>query len=429
MSDSTPFKIEVASRVERLPSYLFGRINALMYQKRRAGADVIDMGMGNPSDPPADEVIDKLVEAARDPDNHGYIQSIGILNLRREVASKYVRRHGVRLDPESQVVVCLGSKEGFSHMCLALMGPGDTAIVPSPSYPAHVYGVALASGNVIALEVADSEKFLSNIAYVCQHLYPKPKLVVLNYPHNPSAVTVDPEFYVEVVKLARRYGFMVLSDLAYGDIGFEGYQPPSFLAAPGALDVGVEFTTMSKGYNMAGWRVGFAVGNAEMLKALSTVKAYYDYGMFLPIQVAAIVALRHTDANVEAQSQVYEGRRNVLCDGLKRLGWDITVPRAGMFVWAKIPPRWTRQMDSVQLAMKLLDEGDVVVSPGGGFGAAGEGYLRMSLVENENRLRQALRHIGRCLGPEPNAPAQGAPRIDGLGSPRIEPQLPQNEPG
>ena len=327
MSDALPFKIEVAARVNRLPAYLFGRINALMYEKRRAGADVIDLGMGNPSDPPADIVVDKLVEAARDPSNHGYIQSTGILNLRREVASKYVRRHGVRLDPESQVVVCLGSKEGFSHMCLALMGPSDTAIVPSPSYPAHVYGVALASGNVIALEVANSQKFLANIAYVCQHLYPKPKLVILNFPHNPSAVTVDPEFFVEVVKLARRYNFMVLSDLAYGDIGFDGYQPPSFLAAPGAIELGVEFTTMSKGYNMAGWRVGFAAGNAEMLKALATVKAYYDYGMFLPIQVAAIMALRHTDAAVESQSQVYQRRRDVLCDGLKRLGWDITVPR------------------------------------------------------------------------------------------------------
>ncbi len=404
-ASSAPFKIEVADRVSRLPAYLFGRLNALMYQKRRAGADVIDMGMGNPSEPPNELVIEKLVEAAREPENHGYNPSIGILNLRREVAGKYLRKYGVRLDPENQVIVCLGSKEGFSHMCLALLGPGDTAIVPAPSYPAHVYGVALAAGNVLTLEVADSDRFLSNIAYACQHLHPRPKVVILNYPHNPSAVTVDPQFYVEVVKLAKRYGFMVLSDIAYADIGFDGYQPPSFLAAPGALELGVEFTTMSKGYNMAGWRVGYAVGNAEMLKALSTVKAYYDYGMFLPIQVAAIMALRHTDAAVERQAQIYQRRRNVLVDGLRRLGWEITPPRAGMFVWAKIPPRWMAQMDSIQFAMKLLEEGDVVASPGGAFGPAGEGYLRMAMVENENRLRQAVRQIGRCLGSEPGAPA------------------------
>jgi alanine-synthesizing transaminase len=410
MSDPAPnsrpslFKIEAAERVKRLPSaYLFGKINALMYQKRRAGADVIDLGMGNPHDPPDELVIEKLCESARDPESHGYNPSIGILNLRREVASKYFRKYGVRLDPESQVIVCLGSKEGYSHMCLALLGPGDTAIVPAPTYPAHIYGVTLAAGNAIALEVADPGRFLSNIAYTCQHLYPRPKLVVVNFPHNPSAVTIEPDFYVDLVRMARRYGFMVISDMAYGDIGFDGYQPPSFLSAPGAFDVGVEFTTMSKGYNMAGWRVGYACGNAEMLKALATVKAYYDYGMFLPIQVAAIVALRHTDAAVEAQAKMYQRRRDVLVEGLRRLGWEIVPPRAGMFVWAKIPPRWTEQLDSVTFAMKLLEEGDVVASPGGGFGQAGEGYLRLALVENESRLRQAVRQIGRCLGPEPGS--------------------------
>ncbi len=397
LDTTRPFRVEVAARVNRLPPYLFARINALMYEKRRAGADVIDLGMGNPSDPPEPLVIDKLAEAARDPRNHGYSPSSGILNLRREVASKYLTRWGVRLDPENEVIVCLGSKDGFSHMCLALMGPGDTAVVPAPAYPAHLYAIALASGNVISLEVADSEKFLSNIAYTCQHLYPKPKLVILNYPHNPSAVTVEKEFYVEVVKLAKRYGFLVISDLAYADVAFDGYQPPSFLAAPGAADVGVEFTTMSKGYNMAGWRVGFCAGNSEMIRALATVKAYYDYGMFRPIQIAAIMALRHTAAAVEEQSRIYQGRRDVLCEGLSRLGWDAPPPRATMFVWAKIPDAWSAKMNSIDFAMKLLEEGDVVVSPGGGFGPAGEGYLRLALVENENRLRQAVRHIGRCL--------------------------------
>jgi alanine-synthesizing transaminase len=395
-----PFEIQLASRVQRLPPYLFGRINNLLYQKRRAGNDVIDLGMGNPSDPPQDLVIEKLTEAARDPTSHGYSKSNGILNLRREVASKYLKKYGVRLDPESELIVCLGSKEGFSHMCLALMGPGDTAIVPAPFFPVHMYAVALAASNVIALEVADSEKFLSNIAYTCQHLYPKPKLLVINYPHNPSSVTVEPDFFVDVVKLARRYGFMVISDFAYADVAFDGYQPPSFLAAPGAKEVGVEFTTMSKGYNMAGWRVGFCAGNAEMIRALGVIKGYYDYGMFQAIQVAAIVALRHTEAAVEAQSAIYQGRRDVLVDGLRRAGWEITPPRAGMFVWAKVPEPWASQMSTMDFGMMLLEKGDVAVSPGSGFGPAGEGYLRMALVENENRLRQAVRQIGRCLDRE-----------------------------
>jgi len=392
------FPIEVADRVKRLPPYLFAQINQLTYQKRRAGDDVIDLGMGNPSDPPQDLIVEKLAEAARDPKTHGYSESRGLLNLRREVASKYFKHYGVRLDPQGEVIVCLGSKEGFSHLCLALMGPGDTAIVPAPSYPAHLYAVALAAGNAILLEVTDSERFLSNVAYTCEHLVPKPKLLIVNFPHNPSTATVDPEFYVQIVKLAKRHGFMVISDLAYADVTFDGYVAPSFLAAPGAIDVGVEFTTMSKGYNMAGWRVGFCAGNSAMIRALATIKTYYDYGMFQPIQIASIVALRHTDAAVEEQARVYQRRRDVLCEGLGRLGWPITPPKATMFVWAKIPEPWASQMDSFQFAMKLLKVGDVAVSPGGGFGPAGEGYLRMALVENENRLRQAVRQIGRCLG-------------------------------
>jgi len=399
-SAEKPFEIRLASRVYRLPPYMFGRINQLLYNKRRAGHDVIDLGMGNPSDPPEDIVIQKLAEAAADPRNHGYSKSNGILNLRREVASKYLKRYGVRLDPDSEVIVCLGSKEGFSHMCLALMGPGDTAIVPNPYFPIHMYAVALAAGNVIALEVADADKFLSNIAHTCQHLYPAPKLLILNYPHNPSTVTVEPEFYVEVVKLAKRFGFMVISDFAYADVAFDGYRPPSFLEAPGAIDVGVEFTTMSKGYNMAGWRVGYCCGNAEMIKALATIKGYYDYGMFQAIQVAAIVALRHTEAAVEAQSLLYQSRRDVLVDGLQRIGWTMEKPKAGMFVWARVPELWRKRMNTMDFAMMLLEKGDVAVSPGSGFGEAGEGFVRLALVENENRLRQAVRQIGRCLDRE-----------------------------
>ncbi|MBL9092334.1 MAG: aminotransferase class I/II-fold pyridoxal phosphate-dependent enzyme [Planctomycetaceae bacterium] len=419
---SQPFKITLAERMSRLPAYLFAKINSALYQKRRAGEDVIDLGMGNPSEPPHDSVIDKLIEAARDPRNHGYSQSIGILNLRREVAGKYLRRHGVRLDPEKEVVVCLGSKEGFSHMCLALMGPGDTAIVPAPYFPAHVYAVALASGNCITLDVADSDKFLSNVAYTCQHLHPRPKLLIVNYPHNPSGATVDPQFFVEVVKLAKRYGFMVISDSAYADVAFDGYVPPSFLSAPGASEVGVEFTTMSKGYNMAGWRVGYACGNAEMVKALATIKAYYDYGMFQAVQIAAIMALRNTEAAVESQAKLYQRRRDVLVEGLRRIGWTVTPPRAGMFVWAKIPEQYLKNMDTLQFAMKLLEEGGVAVSPGTGFGPAGEGYLRMALVENENRLRQAVRQMGRCLlGNEAKPAPSEATKVEAASPPTSQP--------
>jgi alanine-synthesizing transaminase len=270
--------------------------------------------------------------------------------------------------------------------------------------------VALAGGNQIVLDVADTDKFLHNVAYTCQHLYPRPKLVVVNFPHNPSTAVVEPEFYVEVVKLAKRYGFMVVSDLAYADVTFDGYKTPSFLAAPGALDVGVELTTMSKGYSMAGWRIGFCAGNAEMVRALATIKTYYDYGMFQAIQIAAIMALRNGDAAVEAQAKVYEGRRDVLCDGLDRVGWPVVRPKATMFVWAKIPEPWAA-MGSFDFAMKLLEEADVVASPGAAFGPSGEGYVRLALVENENRLRQAVRQIGRCLGTPrtPHAPREEVP--------------------
>ena len=392
-----PFRVEYASRVHRLPPYLFGRINNTLYQKRRAGNDVIDLGMGNPSDPPERIIMEKLCEAAYDERNHGYSKSNGLLNLRRELTSKYFRKYGVRLDPETEAIVCLGSKEGFSHMCLSLMGPGDTAMIPAPYFPVHMYGVILAAGNVVALEVADSEKFLANIASTCQHFYPKPKLLIINYPHNPSTVTVEQSFFDEVVKLSKRYGFMVISDFAYSDVAFDGYQPPSFLASEGAKDVGVEFTTMSKGYNMAGWRVGFCTGNADMIRGLATIKGYYDYGMFQAIQIAAIVALRDTEAAVENQSLIYQGRRDVLVEGLHRIGWEASTPKAGMFVWGKVPEKWQNRMNTLDFAMMLLEHGDVAVSPGTGFGPAGEGYLRMALVENENRLRQAVRQIARCL--------------------------------
>ena len=394
--EDQPFSIPVAERVTRLPPYLFGKINKLKYEKRVAGVDVIDLGMGNPTDAPDPLIIDKMSEAARDVRNHRYSVSNGIANLRREVSSRYWKKYGVRLSPDDEVIACIGSKEGFSHMCLAMMGPGDTAIVPAPSFPIHVYAVMLASGNCITLDCRDPDQFLRNVAYTCEHLFPRPKVVIVNFPHNPSTTVIEPDFYIELVKLAKRYDFMVMSDFAYADICYEGYQAPSFLAAPGALDVGVEFTTMSKGYSMAGWRIGFCSGNSEMVRALATIKGYYDYGIFQPVQIAAIVAMRHCEAAVESIAAEYQERRDALCDGLHRLGWNVQVPKAGMFVWAEIPEPF-REMGSIDFAMRLLDEGGVAVSPGRGFGEEGEGFLRLAIVENTQRLRQAVRQIGRCM--------------------------------
>jgi alanine-synthesizing transaminase len=399
-SEPESFDLEVAPRVRGLPPYLFGKINELKYRKRRAGIDVIDLGMGNPTDPPEEWVVDKLCEAARDARNHRYSVASGVYNLRREVAARYESRFGVSLDPDHEVVATIGSKEGFSHMCLALLGAGDTALVPAPYFPVHVHAIALASANTIALDVRDPEALLSNIARVCESLFPRPKILVMNYPHNPTSVVVDRPFFEEVVKLARRFKFFVIHDFAYGDVSFDGWQAPSFLSVPGAKDVGCEFTTMSKGYNMAGWRVGFAAGNRQMLGALKAIKGYYDYGIFQAVQIAAIVALRHGEPGRLAQVAEYQHRRDVLVEGLNRLGWKVEKPRASMFVWAPIPEPWRSKMGSIDFAMKLLEEAEVAVSPGRGFGEAGEGYLRLALVENEQRLRQAVRQIGRCLKPE-----------------------------
>jgi len=394
---NVPFSIDVAERVRRLPAYLFAKINERMYQKRRAGYDVIDLGMGNPTDAPDERIIEKLSQAAQDPRNHRYAPARGLTNLLRDVAARYERLHGVKLDPEHEVIATIGSKEGFSHMCLALLGPGDVAIVPNPCYPVHLYAPALASATVIQVSILDPDRYLSQIAHAAEHFHPRPKVVIVNFPHNPTTMVVERDFYVELVQLARTYGFYVLSDFAYADVCFDGYRAPSFLSVEGAKEVGVEFTTMSKGYNMAGWRLGFCCGNREMVRALATIKAYYDYGIFVPIQVAGIIALRHCEDAVERQRQVYQRRRDVLCDGLRRIGWEVERPKATMFVWARIPEPWRSRMGSLEFAMKLLEEADVAVSPGRGFGHAGEGYLRLALIENELRIRQAIRQIGRCL--------------------------------
>jgi alanine-synthesizing transaminase len=372
---SEPFTIDVSTRLRRLPPYLFARLNALKAEKRRAGADVIDLGMGNPIDPSPDFVIDKLTEAAKDPRNHRYSVSVGLYNLRREVALKYRRRYGVELDPDREVVATIGSKEGFSHLMLALLSAGDTVVVGDPAYPIHMYAVTLAGGSIMSVPLGNDEAFLGRIEQVLRNLQPRPKLIIFNYPHNPAAIT----------------------DFAYGETCFDGYQAPSFLACPGAKEVGVEFSTMSKPYNMAGWRLGFCCGNHEMVRALSTIKGYYDYGHFAPIQIASIMALRHGDEFVQEQCKVYQKRRDLLVKGLRKIGWEVESPRASMFVWAKIAEKHLQGQSTLDFCFRLLEEADVAVAPGKGFGDNGEGYTRIALVENELRIKQALRQIDCAL--------------------------------
>jgi alanine-synthesizing transaminase len=406
--------IVLATRLAALAPYPFTRINQLTYDARRAGRDVIDMSMGNPSDPPVQAVIDRLTEAANDPRNHGYASPLGMDALRREVASRYRRRWGVMLDPDGEVLCTLGSKEGLGHLCLAVVGPGDDVVAPAPTYPAHLSAVVLAGGRPVPVDTTDPASFLTGVSRLCSERIPK--LVIVSFPHNPTGTVLEEgaasstadqaphEFYVDLIALARRHHFLVASDLAYADVAFDGYRPPSLLAVEGAKRCAVEFTTMSKGYNMAGWRVGFCAGNRELVRALATVKASYDYGMFRPIQIAAIAALREGDDAVEAQAHVYQRRRDVLCGELARIGWPVKPPRAGMFVWAPIPPlaalvsgSGASPADSMAFAARLLEKADVAVSPGVGFGPSGEGFVRMALIENEARLRLAARRIAPLL--------------------------------
>ncbi|UCG56339.1 MAG: aminotransferase class I/II-fold pyridoxal phosphate-dependent enzyme [Phycisphaerales bacterium] len=388
-------KIEPAQRITRLPPYLFGKLNALKLAKRQEGADIIDLGMGNPADAAPQIVVDKLCEAVQDPRNHRYSASRGVKNLRREIAIKYEKKWNVQLDWETEVLACIGSKEGFSHLCLAMLGPGDTAVVPDPAFPIHNYSVALAGANVITVPLGTDSKFLDTVAMVCEHLYPKPKLLILNYPHNPTAVTVDEGFFDTVVDVAKRFGIAVIHDFAYGETCFDDYKAPSFLSAKGAKDVGVEFTTMSKPYNMAGFRIGFVAGNKDMVDHLATIKGYYDYGIFQAVQIAGIIALRHCDEQILVQNQKYQSRRDVVCDGLGRIGWEVEKPRASMFVWAKVPQTSLKGRSTLDYAMDLMEHAEVAIAPGRAFGENGEGYMRVALVENEQRLRQAIRNISR----------------------------------
>ncbi len=404
-----PFNIEISTRISRLPPYLFGRINKMKYEKRVAGVDIIDLGMGNPTDPTPEPVVQKLAEAARDPRNHRYSVSNGVAGLRREVAKKYRDKYGVELDPETEVIATIGSKEGFSHLCLALLGPGDTAVVPDPAFPIHIYAVAMAGGNVIRVPLGNDKAFLDNIEATIAGLYPTPKLLILNYPHNPTSMTIDPGFWEQAIAMCRRHNVMIISDFAYGEVNFDGYQAPSFLTAEGSKDLGVEFTTMSKSYNMAGWRVGFCAGNSEMVKALATIKGYYDYGIFAPLQIASIIAMREAANTPGEQSKIYQERRDEVCRGLDRLGWTYDRPRASMFVWSKInPAHFKPGEDTIDFCLRMMDEAEVALAPGRAFGENGEGYVRIALVENEERLRQAMRNLERALNPRKPKPRRQA---------------------
>ena len=391
------FNIELSQRMGRLPRYLFGEINAKKLAFRQEGRDVIDLGMGNPSDPPDPVIVEKIREAVGDPRNHGYSASNGIRNLRGEIAKRYEKNWGVDIDSETEAIACIGSKEGFSHVCLALLGPGETALVPDPAFPIHVYGPMIAGANVIRVPLAeDIDAFIQRLADVAKNLVPRPKMLILNFPHNPTAMTVEKSFFERIVRFARKYGIMIVHDFAYGDTCFDGYKAPSFLEIDGAKEIGCEFYTMSKPYNMAGWRVGFCLGNAKMVEALKNIKGYYDYGIFQPIQIAAIIAMRECDEAVGRQAQLYQGRRNALCEGLERLGWKAPKPRASMFVWTRYPEEYAR-LGSVEFALRLLEKAGVAVAPGRAFGESGEGWMRLAVVENEQRLTQACRQIARAL--------------------------------
>ena len=383
-------------RLQRLPPYVFAQINALKHKLRQEGVDIIDLGMGNPDQPAPPHIIDKLCEVVTDEKVHRYSESRGIAGLRKAICRHYKRRFGVDLDWEREVIATIGSKEGLGHICLALLDPGDLAVVPNPAYPIHIYGVTIAGGNVLSIPLRPEKEFVPEMEMITREVWPQPKVMIFNFPHNPTTATMDLSFFEEIVSFARKRKIIVIHDLAYSDITFDGYVAPSFLEAPGARDVGVEFFSMSKSYSMAGWRVGFCAGNPDVIEALARVKSYLDYGIFTPIQVAAISALDGSQDCVQGAVAMYQKRRDVLVRGLNRIGWPILKPRATMFVWAPIPDRY-RALGSMKFAMKLMEEAEVAVSPGIGFGDMGEGYVRVSLVENEQRIQQAVRNIKKCL--------------------------------
>ena len=379
-------------RIKRLPPYVFAIVNDLKTKARARGEDIIDLGMGNPDQGTPKHIVAKLVEAAQNPRNHRYSASRGITRLRVAITKWYRDRYGVELDPESEAIATIGAKEGLSHLTLAVLQPGDGALVPNPTYPIHAYSVVIADGDLRSVPLVPGEDFFARLQETARLSWPKAKLLILSFPHNPTTQVVDRAFFEKVVAFAREHRLMVIHDFAYADLTFDGYRAPSFLEVPGAKDVGVELFSLTKSYNMAGWRLAFACGNRQMVHALARIKSYLDYGVFQPIQIAGIIALEGDQECVGEIVEVYKKRRDVLVDGLNKQGWVIPKPKGTMFVWAPIPEPF-RAMGSLEFAKLLIQEAKVAVSPGIGFGEYGEGYVRFALVENEQRIRQALRGL------------------------------------
>ena len=392
-------------RIERLPPYLFAEVNAMKARARAAGEDIIDFGMGNPDTPTAPHIVEKMIEAVRDPRTHRYSASRGIPGLRRANAAYYGRRFGVGIDPETETIVTLGSKEGIASLAQAIASPGDVILAPNPSYPIHTFGFIIAGASIRYLPVGAGPGFMAALERNVRHLVPKPLALVLNYPANPTAEVVDLDFYRDVVRFCRENDILIISDLAYSEIYF-GDPPPSILQVPGAKEIAVEMTSLSKTYAMAGWRIGFVTGNRRIIEAVARVKSYIDYGAFTPVQVAATAALNGPQDCVDAIRETYRTRRDVLVSGLNAAGWPVPSPQATMFVWAPLPPAFAG-IGSMEFAKKLLTDAKVAVSPGVGFGEYGEGYVRIALVENEQRIRQATRSIRRLLAPEDAGRAPG----------------------
>ena len=395
--------MEEFHKVRRLPPYVFEQVNRLKASARSAGADIIDLGMGNPDLPTPKAIVDKLVEVVRDPRTHRYSSSRGIPGLRRAQASYYARRFGVKLDPDKQVVATLGSKEGFANMAQAITAPGDVILCPNPTYPIHAFGFIMSGGVIRSLQVEPNDGFIPALERGIRHSIPKPLALILNYPSNPTALVASLDFYKDVVAFARKNDLIILSDLAYAEIYFDGNPPPSVLQVPGAIDVTVEFTSMSKTFSMPGWRMGFAVGNERLISALTRVKSYLDYGAFTPIQVAATAALNGDGADIAEVREIYHKRRDVMVDSFGRAGWDIPPPAASMFAWAPIPEPF-RHLGSLEFSKLLIEHADVAVAPGVGFGEHGDEYVRLAFVENEHRIRQAARNIKRFLASSAKQP-------------------------
>lgn len=383
-------------RINALPPYVFTIIDGLKVAARRAGEDVIDLGFGNPDIPSPDVAVDKLCEAARNPRNHRYSSSRGIPKLRLAIANLYLRRFGVELDPETECITTIGAKEGLSHLMWVLLGPGDSALVPVPSYPIHIYAPLFAGAEVQQVRLGPGQDFFANVQEAYETQWPKPRVLIMSFPHNPTTTCVDLEWMTKIVAWARERGILIVHDFAYSDTAFDGYSPPSILQVPGAKENCVELYTLTKSFSMAGWRVGFLVGNAEVVGALAKIKSYLDYGTFQPIQIAAIVAMNEAPDYPKVVNEIYQSRRDALCDGLARIGWPIEKPKGTMFVWAPIPEAYAG-MGSLEFAKMLVSEAKVAVSPGVGFGPGGDGYVRFALIENEQRINQAVRNLRRTL--------------------------------